>query len=103
MVTHRDFESNCNRIAKAIQKQANDPTSDARLFGVADVWVSAKLIDWFNAEVRKDKKQMKLFEKEINKHLKGCIITWDTLGISGGWKLYFHIGFDDVDPEFEDW
>ena len=43
------------------------------------------------------------FNGEINRHLKGCSVQWDTKGKDERWLLVFHIELDDPDPEFEDW
>lgn len=97
MISNINFESNCKRIAKDIQKECNNPSSDAVCLGRIDVIVSESLIDDFN-NVGKDK-----YVKEINKHLKGCQVTYNTHGYGGGWFIVFDVEFDDVDAETEDW
>lgn len=97
MIAHRNFESNCKRIAKEIQSECNNPTSDAICLGSTEVIVSKSLIHDFNHE-GKDK-----YIKEINKHLKGCKVCFKTLGYGHGWFIIFDIEFDDVDAEVEDW
>ena len=46
---------------------------------------------------------LRKFNCEINRHLKGCSVQWDTIGKDERWLLVFYIEFDDPDPEFEDW
>lgn len=100
MIAHKEFESNCKRIAKYIMKQARNPQSEQFEgmidFGAVIVYVSEKLIGDFNT-VGKAK-----YEKEINKHLKGCSVKYNTHGYPN-WYIKFDIEFDDVDPEMEDW
>lgn len=92
MTNHIDFESDCKRIAKEIQKDANNPTSDAILLGKTEVIVSESLIKYFN-QYRKSSKVHE-WEAEINKHLKGCRAKYDTLGYGRGWFLIFYIEFE---------
>ena len=101
MVAHRDFESDCKRIAKVIQEEANDPIGDAVCFGSVCVDISRKLACYLDKLIRENKKKFnKEFEKEINKHLKGCKVEWNRIENN---CIFFTIEFDDVDPEFEDW
>ncbi len=97
MVAHKDFESNCKRIAKQIMKDCQDPTSDAIFLGTTSVDVSSSLIDDFN------KVGAKSYIKGINKYLSGCSVTFKTIGTDDNWCLCFNVEFDDVDAEFEDW
>ena len=92
MIKHIDFESDCKRIAKEIQKDANNPTSDAILLGKTEVIVSESLIKYFN-QYRKSSKVHE-WEAEINKHLKGCRVKYDTLGYGHGWFLIFYIEYE---------
>lgn len=92
MIKHIDFESDCKRIAKEIQKDANNPTSDAILFGKTEVIVSESLIKFFN-KYRKSSKVHE-WEAEINKYLKGCRVKYDTLGYGKGWFLIFYIKYE---------
>ena len=97
MIAHKNFESNCKRIAKAIMKNCCDPTSDAILYGVTCVDVSSTLIKDFN------RIGVKVYIKGINKFLKGCSVKHNTIGTYSPWFISFNIEFDDVDPETEDW
>ena len=111
MIVHKDFESDCKRIAKDIMRQATDTQSDdfADIIstGSVSIIVSEGLLGTFNAEWLKDSKKRKeetiKWEKEINKHLKGCSIKYNTVGYDRGWFIKFDIEFDDVDGETEDW
>lgn len=100
MIAHKDYESNSKRIAKYIMKQARNPQSEQFEgmidFGVVIVHVSEKLIGDFIA-VGKAK-----YQKEINKHLKGCSVKYDSYSYAHR-CIRFNIEFDDVDPEMEDW
>lgn len=100
MIAHKDFESNCKRIAKYIMKQATNTRSEQFAtmvdFGVVIVYVSSALIDDFNTTGKKK------YEKEINNNLKGCSVKYQTHGFPN-WFIKFEIEFDDVDPEVEDW
>lgn len=101
MITHRNFESDCKRIAKVIQKEANDPISDAVYYGKVSVDISEKLACFLDELIEQDKKKFnKTFEKEINRHLKGCKAEWNRIDNN---CIHFIVEFDDVDPEFEDW
>ena len=104
MIAHKDFESDCKRIAKEIMKIVSDPSNDqfddAICFGRLDVYISLPLVIDVNKERYKYKKK---WEKEINKHLKGCSITLNGVGTGRGWFISFNIEFDDVDAETEDW
>lgn len=103
MVTHKDFESDCKRIAKYIMQQATNPSSeqfdDMINFGSVIVDVSSTLVKAFNANKYKD---VPKWEREINKHLQGCSVRYNTLGYPN-WFIKFDIEFDDVDAEVEDW
>lgn len=94
MVIHKEFESNCKRIAKEIMKIASDPSDeqfdDMICFGDVTVDVSKVVITDFKA-VGKAK-----YEKEINKHLKGCRVKYKTHGYSD-WFIQFDVEFDDDD------
>ena len=107
MLAHRDFESNCKRIARYVMKQASNPASeefsDMICLGRFSITVSEPFVKWFNAEIKRDKKMLRKFNGEINRHLKGCSVQWDTIGKDERWLLVFYIEFDDPDPEFEDW
>lgn len=100
MIKHINFESDCRRIAKEIQEQANDPTSDAVCLGSVEAIVSQELIHSFFTEKGKHVKE---WEKEINKHLKACSIKYKTHGYGHGWFIVFDIEYDDVDGETEEW
>lgn len=97
MIAHKNFESNCKRIAKAIMKDCDDTTSDAIFYGVTSVDVSSTLIKDFKRVGAKD------YIKGINKYLKGCSVKHNTTGTYSPWFISFYIEFDDVDPETEDW
>lgn len=104
MIAHKKLESDCKRIAKEIMKIASDPSDeqfdDMICFGKVTVNVSMSLV----VELNKDKwKHHKEWEKEINKNLKGCTVSIDSVGTSGEWYICFSVEFDDVDPETEDW
>ena len=96
MIAHRNFESNCKRIAKHIIKHSID--LDVLGSGVIVIDVSKSLVDDFNTN-KND------YEKEINKLLenKGGKILNGRTGNEEGWILAFNIEFDDVDAETEDW
>lgn len=104
MITHKDFESDCKRIAKYIMQQATNTQSeqfeDMMVFGSVVVDVSPALIKAFNANKYKD---VPRWEREINKHLKGCSVKYNTLGYHPNWYIKFDIEFDDVDAETDDW
>lgn len=100
MIKHIEFTSDCKRIAKVIQEQANDATSDAIAFGVVTVEVSLSLVRAFNHDKFAHVKE---WEKEINKNLKGCKVTYNDLHKRGLWVIKFNIEYDDVDCETEDW
>ena len=89
MISNINFESNCKRIAKNIQKVCNNPSSDAVCLGRTDVVVSESLIVDLN-HVGKDK-----YTKEINKHLKGCQVSYYTHGYGHGWFIVFNVEFDE--------
>lgn len=107
MIIHRDFESNCKRIARYVMKQGGNPQSeqfdDMIDLGRISVDVSKPFFEWFNAEIRGNRKMLKKFNAEINKHLKGCSVKWYSIGEYETMYLVFDVEFDDVDPEFEDW
>lgn len=96
MIAHRNFESNCKRIAKHIVKHSID--LDVLGSGVIVIDVSKSFVDNFNTN-KND------YEKEINKLLenKGGKISNGRTGNEEGWILVFNIEFDDVDAETEDW
>ena len=97
MISHKNFESDCKRIAGYIMKLARNPLDDQFddmiLFGKVTVDVSISLID----ELKKDRKK---WEREINKYLKACCIKIDSVD---EYYIRFNIEFDDVDAETEDW
>jgi hypothetical protein len=96
MIAHKDFESNCKRLAKHIVKHNID--LDVLGSGVIVIDVSKALVDDFNAN-------KKGYEKEINKHLEGKggkILNGRTRN-EEGWILAFNIEYDEVDAETEDW
>ena len=104
MIAHKNFESDCKRIAKTIMKIASDPSDDKFddmiCYGKVTVEVSKSVI----TELNKDRwKHHKEWEKEINHNLKGCSISIDTTGYCGYCYVSFSIEFDDVDAETEDW
>lgn len=107
MIRHTNFESDCKRIAQYIMKQAKNPSSeqfnDMVDFGQCEVIVSKGLLDAFNVDRDDKKKKANKWAKEINKHLKGCSVTYKTVGYGHGWFIIFDIEFDDVDAETEDW
>ena len=88
MIANVNFESNCKRIAKDIQSECDNPTSNAVCLGSTEVIVSKSLIHDFN-HVSKEK-----YIKEINKHLKGCKVSFNTLGYGHGWFIVFNVEFD---------
>lgn len=100
MVIHRNFESDCKRIAKEIMKHADDIYGDAIAYGVITIEVSLGLIRAFNHDRYAHVKE---WEKEINKNLKGCKVTYNDLYKRGLWFIKFNIEFDEVDAETEDW
>ena len=105
MVTHKNYESDCRRIAKEIKKQASDPTGDTVLFGTAAVTVSESLVECFERIYQQDKKKFKKkLDNEINKYLKGFSAKFKYASVDYGHTVYiFDVEFDDVDQEFEDW
>lgn len=90
MVTHKDFESNCKRIAKLIMKEASNPTSDCVLFGSISIDVSLSLIE--NITENGTRK----YEKRINDLLKCCHVTHSNVGHEETRKYYV------LDVEFDD-
>jgi len=104
MIAHKNFESDCKRIAKTIMKIASDPSDDKFddmiCYGKVTVNVSSSLVE----ELNKDKwKHHKEWQKEINKNLDGCSVSIDSVGTSGECFICLSVEFDDVDAEFEDW
>lgn len=97
MISNVNFESNCKRIAKEIQVECNNPTSDAVCLGSTEVIVSKSLIHDFNTTGTKN------YISGINKYLKACKVTYKTHGYGHGWFIVFNVEFDDVDAEVEDW
>lgn len=95
MIVHKDFESNCKRIAKAIRRGCTD--SEVLLMGRICLPASTKLIEDFKSVGKKK------YTKEINKHLKGLRVISGKIGFFDKTLLVFDIEFDDVDPETEDW
>jgi hypothetical protein len=96
MIAHKDFESNCKRLAKHIVKHSID--IDVITSGIIVIDVSKALVDDFNTN-------RKGYEKEINKHLEnkgGKILNGRTRN-EDGWILAFNIEYDEVDAETEDW
>lgn len=86
MLANKDFESNCKRIAKAIMKKASDLTS-----GTIDVEVSSALFEEYN----KDKgKHISNYVKNINKQLKGCVVSHKAVIYCGRWIIQFEIKFN---------
>lgn len=93
MIAHKNFESNCKRIAKAIKKEVyNNPTSDSNLFGSCTFDVSAKLMEdvtnvgerqYING-INKELKNIEL--EQIDKHLG--------FGRSG-YSITFHLQIED--------
>lgn len=88
MIAHRNFESNCKRIAKEIQSECNNPTSDAICLGSTEVIVSKPLIHDFKYEGEAK------YIDGINKYLKGCKVKFKTLGYGHGWFIIFNVEFD---------
>lgn len=100
MIKHIEFTSDCKRIAKDIMKQADDIYGDAIAYGVVTVEVSLSLVRAFNHDRYAHVNE---WEKEINKNLKGCKVTYNDLHKRGLWVITFNIEYDDVDAETEDW
>lgn len=96
MVIHKGFESDCKRIAREIQQEANNPTSDAVCYGTTEVIVSRQLMRHFACHKGQ-------WVEEINKYLKGCKVKYETNGYGHGFFIVFNIEFDEVDAETEDW
>lgn len=96
MIVHKNFESNCNRIAKYIVKHSIDV--EVLGSGVIIIDVSKSLVDDFNGKEKE-------YEKEINKYLekKGGKILNGRARNEEGWYLAYNIEFDEVDAETEDW
>ena len=95
-----------NNIITELLKDIGEFTSheeqfdDMTYYGKVTINVSMSLV----VELNKDKwKHHKEWEKEINKNLKGCTVSIDSVGTSGEWYICFSVEFDDVDPETEDW
>ncbi len=104
MIVHKDFGSDCKRIAKYIMKVAknslDDQFDDMILFGKITVSVSKSLM----VELNKDNcKHHKQWAKEINKNLKGCSVSISSVETYDECFICFKIEFDDVDAETEDW
>lgn len=97
MISHKNFESNCKRIAKHIVKCSYDLNDDVMAFGRIVIDVSRPLFDDFEAN-------KKSYEKEINKHLenKGVKISNGMTSMTEGLSLTFDVDYNDVDPEVED-
>lgn len=74
MITHRDFESDCKRIANEIKR------------GEYKVIVSRSFVVWFNKEIRR--KRVDDFNEEISKYLQRPVL-WDNIGTGCGWYLTF--------------
>ena len=104
MIVHRNLESDCKRIAKEIMKIASDPSNDQFddmiCLGKVTVNVSSSLVTVLNEDRWKHRKE---WEKEINKNLKGCSVSIDSVGTSGECFICFSVEFDDADAETEDW
>lgn len=83
MINNVNFQSNCKRIARYIK--SNITESEVVMSGNIFVWVSAQLLDDFNAVGEK------AYEKEVNKHLKDFKAKYVTKGLSRGWYLKFQI------------
>lgn len=83
MINNINFESNCKRIAKYINDNVVEP--EVVMTGNIFVWISAQLLDDFNAVGEK------AYEKEVNKHLKDFKVKYVTKGLSRGWYLKFQI------------
>lgn len=84
MITHKDFESNCKRIAKVITKNSTDPIVLG--MGKIGVHVSSTLIQDFN-ETGKTK-----YVREINKHLNGMNVKFSSVMPS---VLMFYVEFSE--------
>lgn len=71
-------ESDCKRIARYVTEQGGNPQSeqfdDMIDLGRISVDVSKPFFEWFNAEIKGNRKMLKKFNGEINKHLKGCSV-----------------------------
>ncbi len=100
MIKHIEFKSDCKRIAKEIQRQANDPTSDAVCLGSVELIVSGTLLVMFKSDKGK---HIKEWVKEINKHLKACKVSYKTHGYDDYCFIIFNVEYDEVDAETEDW
>ena len=91
MIIHKDFESNCKRITKEIQKKCNDINGNVILFGRVDVLVSMPLLHNF-LQIGTGK-----YVKEINKHLIGCRVKYVMHGCYYDSSLFikFDVSFDE--------
>lgn len=99
MVTHKDLESDCKRIAREIMKDANNPVGDAACFGTVIVCVSKALAMAYAAD-------KKAYVRKINKYIKGCSIKsriTNNYFENGEYNIAFDVEFDEVDAETEDW
>lgn len=94
MVIHKDFESDTKRIARVIMDEASNPFGDWVVFGKVFVDVSSSLLDDFN-RLRLDKKSFKAYIDAINKHLKGCSVTFNDVGLNECHYISFNIEFEE--------
>lgn len=85
MIAHKDFESDCKRIAKYIMQR----TAFSKDVVVV---VSKTLLADFAKDCRLNKANNYL--EEINKHLKGCSAKYLKHGVGAGWFITFEIEFD---------
>lgn len=95
MIKNIDFESNCKRLVKYINKHSSD--IDVVTSGSISIKVSESLRHEFDDNSKK-------YENEINK-----LIDWGSVskGITTfdefGEYLVLDVEYDDVDEEMEDW
>lgn len=81
MIIHRDFKSDCKRIAKEIEKVGDD--------GVAIVVVSEPLVEFMSNIYALDKDNFfDKFNAEINKHLKYFIADFRCYSFDKGHNAY---------------
>lgn len=86
MITHKDLESNCKRIAKYIKINSIEPS--VVLTEKITLMVSRALaVDFHNNK--------KAYCKKINQQLKGGKVIDGNICTSGVWWIEFRLKFDD--------
>lgn len=100
MVIHRNFESDCKRIAREIMWQL--PHDDFEVYFNAEVAVSEKVVKFMYQIYQKNKRKFNLLlNNEINKHLSYCSATLERVSFNNFGRMPFFHFYVEIDDEDE--